>query len=108
MSIYFIIAKNLQNLCDAENEGEMEDVKLDERSVTSIVDDLSSSGVVKEVNGDSIDKHNQGKVTNAQNEEDDKFLKEEQAKQVSSLILHLIQELYFSLFTLLNEWLNFF
>lgn len=93
MSIYFIIAKNLQNLCDAENEGEMEDVKLDERSVTSVVDDLSSSDVVKEVNGDSIDKHNQGKVTNGQNEEDDKFLKEEQAEQVSSLILHLIHRI---------------
>ncbi|KAM3722837.1 putative neurobeachin [Dirofilaria immitis] len=75
------IVQHTQNLCDAESEGEMEDVRLDEKSLTSTADDLSCSSILKETLDDNIDNHNKKKITGAQNE-DDKFLKKEQIEQV--------------------------
>ncbi|KAL4003867.1 hypothetical protein ACH3XW_9380 [Acanthocheilonema viteae] len=74
-------AGHTQNLCDAESESEMEDVRLDERSVASTADDPSSNSILKEAIDDVVDNHGEEKVTNAQ-DKNDKSLKEEHIEQV--------------------------
>lgn len=71
----------MQNLCDAESEGEMEDVRLDEGSIASTADDYSGNSMLKE----AIDDNGEEKVTDAQ-DEDDKSLKKEQVGQVFYLL----------------------
>lgn len=67
----------MQNICDIESEGEMEEVRLDERRVTSAVDDESCNTVLKEAMDNNVDNHEDEKVIDPWNE-DDHSLKEEQ------------------------------
>ncbi|VIO92462.1 Uncharacterized protein BM_BM11947 [Brugia malayi] len=112
-------AGHMQNLCDAENEGEMEDVRLDERSVISTANDLSSSSMLKEAVDDIVDNHNKGEVADVR-DEDDKSLEDEQAmssfeKQVdliknkvenNTVIIHSVDEMPDETFQRLQQGLH--
>ncbi|OZC06943.1 hypothetical protein X798_06040 [Onchocerca flexuosa] len=74
-------AGHTQNLCDAESESEMEDVRLDETNIALAADDVSCSSTLKETVDDNVDNDSEKKVIDDQNE-DDKCLKEEQIEQV--------------------------
>ncbi|CAG9537569.1 unnamed protein product [Cercopithifilaria johnstoni] len=73
-------AGHTQNLCDAESEEEMEDVRLDERSIASTADDPSGNSILKEAIDGNVDNHGEEKVTDAQ--DDDKSLKEEKVEEI--------------------------
>uniref|UniRef100_A0AAF5RXM1 BEACH-type PH domain-containing protein n=1 Tax=Wuchereria bancrofti TaxID=6293 RepID=A0AAF5RXM1_WUCBA len=112
-------AGHTQNLCDAENEGEMEDVRLDERSVISTADDSSSNSMLKEDVDDNVDNHNRGEVADVR-DEDDKSVEEEQAvssfeKQVNlikskvennTVVIHSVDEMPDETFQRLQQGLH--
>uniref|UniRef100_A0A915Q760 BEACH-type PH domain-containing protein n=1 Tax=Setaria digitata TaxID=48799 RepID=A0A915Q760_9BILA len=58
------VTRRAQNLYD-DSEDEMEDVKLDERSITSVTEDLSFSSKLKETMQNSAESHKKCEMSNA-------------------------------------------
>ncbi|VDK77256.1 unnamed protein product, partial [Litomosoides sigmodontis] len=78
-----------QNICDAESEGEMVDVGLDERSVASAVDNPSANSILKKTTDDNFDNHSEEKI--ARNSDKELNLIKSKVEN-NTVIIHSVDE----------------
>lgn len=78
---------NLQNLCDAESEGDMEDVRLDEGSVSPAANDLTISTSSEDAarNNAGVLSRQEVNSTNCSLVKESNAVENKQAEQVISL-----------------------